>query len=559
MGMSRLQDQLGRSLLGAVLPPLLSMALALGLLATLLASLPGLADSAEGSGSWLRAQPLTGLLALMLLAIVASLLWMVWRVARIAERASEPVRRLVCATTAMELSGQGGKRLPPIPTGAAREWVELYAALDRCIQRMDAMLAEERRATDALESSNRALTQEVEAREGYLDKQTRRLQDAMSTAWQAAEAKTRVLTNTSHEIRTPLNGIIGTTELLLRSQPLTESQRSLLKTQLGAAEALLSLVDDILQLGQASSGLALQPSAFDVAAEASMVCSALQSLASSRQIGLRAEVPRDLHAARIGDRARIRQIMMGLVGNALKFTERGEVVLELGDSEDFELLIRVRDSGIGIAPDQFSRIFEPFYQIDSQVSRRYSGTGLGLAIVNEIVKAMEGRITVESTPGVGSTFCVQLPLELADPSSLAAPAEEPVASVVPGNLRVLVVDDIEMNRELLDLQVSSLGAHSVTAESGPEAIELLAAQDFDLVLLDCQMPELDGYQTARRIRARWPQRQLKIVAVTAHAQPGERERCLRSGMDDYVSKPVAMSTLERLLGATPVLAVVHPG
>ncbi|MGQ0800624.1 MAG: ATP-binding protein [Pseudomarimonas sp.] len=490
----------------------------------------------------------------LLMTAVGVWMWLGGLARRESLRISEPLVRLARALAAIEIGSSGGARMPPVPTSASRDWIELYGAIEVCIQRAEAILISERRAADTLEASNRTLAAEAEARESYLEKQTKRLQEAMSATWQAAEAKTRMLTNTSHEIRTPLNGIIGTTELLLRSQPLSDSQRGLLRTQLGAAEALLALVDDILQLGQASSGLTLQPVPFDVAAEAAMVCGALQPLAGSRQIGLRVEIPRELHAARIGDRARIRQIMMGLVGNALKFTEQGEVVLELDDSEDLALLIRVRDSGIGIPADQFSRIFEAFYQVESQHTRRFAGTGLGLAIINEVVKAMDGRITVESTLGVGSTFCVQLPLEFADPSTLAVPVESNYDMQVQSNLRVLVVDDIEMNRELLELQVSSLGATTITAESGMRAIELIAENVFDLVLLDCQMPELDGYQTARRIRARWPQSPLRIVAVTAHAQPGERERCLRAGMDDYIAKPVAMATLERLLATTPVAA-----
>ncbi len=499
-------------------------------------------------GLALRDSPARIVEYVFLLLLVGSMVALILnRVERIRRQALTPVIELARGAATLEIGNPEGVVLPVPSEFYGSEWAELVAAMQSALKRADVRLLEEHRRTTALEASNRALTAELDARESYLDKQTTRLQEAMNSAWQAAEAKTRVLTNTSHEIRTPLNGIIGTTELLLRSQPLNESQRSLLRTQLGAAEALLTLVDDILQLGQATGGLSLQIAPFDVAAEATLVCGALQPLANSRQIGLRVEIPRELHAARVGDRARIRQIMMGLVGNALKFTQHGEVVLELGDTEALDLMLCVRDTGIGIPADQFSRIFEPFFQVDSQVSRRFSGTGLGLAIVNEIVRAMEGRITVESTLGRGSAFYVQLPLEFADPSSLAAAPEPTSAPTVAGDLRVLVVDDIEMNRELLDLQVNSLGARSATAESGQAAIELLESEEFDVLLLDCQMPELDGYQTARAIRSRWPQRSLRIVAVTAHAQPGERERCLRAGMDDYIAKPVAMSVLERVL------------
>jgi len=501
-------------------------------------------------------QPTTMISALVIIGMLAASAAVAMSVHRHVQtsqsEAAEPLQRLLAALAQHETEPDGKLRLPALPSAAPRQWSELYAGIERMLKRVDSALASQRRVSETLQSSNLKLSAEIEARESYLEKQSQRLQDAMTATLQAAEAKTRVLTNTSHEIRTPLNGIIGTTELLLRSRPLSDSQRGLLKTQLGAAEALLSLVDDILQLGRASNGLALQLVPFDVAVEARLVCGALQPLANSRQISLKTEVPRDLHAARIGDRARIRQIMMGLVGNALKFTERGSVVLEVADSEEYALIIRVRDTGIGIPADQLSRIFEPFYQIDSALSRRFSGTGLGLAIISEIVKAMDGRITVESTLGVGTTFCVLLPLEFADPSALAEMDEAPeVASAAPSDLRVLVVDDIEMNRELLELQVASLGAACVTAESGQRALDRLAAAEFDLLLLDCQMPDMDGYETAQTIRQRWPQRSLRIVAVTAHAQPGERERCLGSGMDDYVAKPLTMATLERLLAMQP--------
>ncbi len=529
---------LRRLVAGLAMPVAVFLLLAIALRAANLMA-PGLPAAAETAG-WL-------------LATVGCAAWLWQRLRRLARAEARQRARLIETMAATRFDREGaappGDHDPRVPA----DWRELGDALAEAFGRAHQAISDERRSADAMESTNRTLAAEIESREHYLEKQTRRLQEAMSSAWQATEAKTRVLTNTSHEIRTPLNGIIGTTELLLRSQPLSDSQRGLLRTQLDAAEALLTLVDDILQFGQASSGMSLQPAPFDVAAEARLVSSALQSLADSRQIGLRVDVPRDFHGCRVGDRARIRQIMMGLVGNALKFTVQGEVVLELRDTEDLALVICVRDTGIGIPADQFSRIFEPFYQVESEVSRRFSGTGLGLAIINEVVRAMDGRITVESQLGAGSAFCVQIPLELADASLLAAPVEEAPAGHVIGDLRVLVVDDIAMNRELLELQVASLGATVATAESGMQALQLLERQEFDLLLLDCQMPELDGYETARRIRRRWPGRRLRIVAVTAHAQPGERERCLRCGMDDYISKPVAMSALERLLGATPIV------
>jgi signal transduction histidine kinase/ActR/RegA family two-component response regulator len=434
---------------------------------------------------------------------------------------------------------------------ATAHWHELQVladALDVLTQR----LLEARRETESAEArrveATAQLAASLEQQDTYIDKQTRRLQEALNVARQASEAKTRLITNTSHEIRTPLNGIIGTAEMLLHSQPLSEAQRSMLRVQLNAAHGLLTLVNDILDLSRSGAALRTERAAFDVVAEAHTVCEALRATASKKGLQLRVTAPAAYHPYRWGDRARFRQLLMSLVGNALKFTQQGEVSIEFGESETSELMVHVRDTGIGIATADFERIFEHFYQVDASFTREYGGTGLGLAIVREITDALAGHVSVSSELGQGSTFTLHLPLDLAQASDLAAPEENKPAAKAAGALRVLIVDDIDMNRDLLEMQVQALGSETAKVDGGLAAVEHADRHALDLVLLDCQMPQIDGYETARRLRALKLSRPLRIVAVTAHAQPGERERCLAAGMDDYLVKPVTMEGLGRILG-----------
>ena len=441
------------------------------------------------------------------------------------------------------------QRLPPDAWAEVQELSELNAKL---LRRLDESRDEARHADAQLVEANAQLASEVEQRDSYIDKQMRRLQDALNAARQASEAKTRLMTNTSHEIRTPLNGIIGTAEMLLRSKPLSASQASLLRVQLNAAKGLLALVNDILDLSRSAAQLEPAREPFDVVAESATVCEALRADANKRGLKLELQVPPEFHGYRWGDRARFRQLLTNLVGNALKFTSEGSVRVELGESETSELVVRVQDTGIGIAEKDFERIFEPFVQVDSSSTRKYGGTGLGLSIARELTQAMSGYLTLNSEVGQGSCFTLQLPLDLAQAADLISEPEidagaEPVA-LPQGALQVLVVDDIDMNRDLLEMQVQALGGETAKVDGGAAAIAHVQAHPVDLVLLDCQMPQMDGYEAASRMRALQLGRRLRIVAVTAHAQPGERERCIAAGRDDYLSKPVTMDALQRILG-----------
>ncbi|MFA5682980.1 MAG: ATP-binding protein [Lysobacteraceae bacterium] len=487
--------------------------------------------------------PALGWLALALIALGA----LIGRAARrVGIDVATPINQLAdaCATQ------DGAQPSPPgAPPSPFEETNQLQSAVEQVLLRAGRRLEQEQQNGRALESANQRLSEQLDANDGYLEMQTQRLQDAMAAAWQAAETKNRVLTNTSHEIRTPLNGIIGATELLLRSQPLADAQRDLLQRQLDAAQALLVLVDDILHLGRASSGLVLRPAGFDILAEARRVRDALRSLADERGLALTVQAAADFHAFREGDQARIRQILIGLVGNALKFTAQGGVDVHLQEIDADRLRLRVSDTGIGIPADQLSRVFEPFYQVQGNTDREYGGTGLGLAIVAEIVRAMDGRITVESAPGNGTTFDIELPLPRAQAPQRAVDTDPPPLAALPADaLRALVVDDLALNRELLVMQATALGVPAQAADSGVAALQCLADDpSINLLLLDCQMPGMDGYAASRAIRERWPQRALTIIAVTAHARADELQRCLHAGMDDYLAKPVTLAALRDIL------------
>ena len=467
----------------------------------------------------------------------------------IAEQTTEPLKRIEQLIERIDDPTFDAADWSNTPSSAWREANDIGNALVRASARTRSALEKSQATSHQLAKANAELAVAVDERDGYIERQTKRLQDALSNAWQASEAKSRLLANTSHELRTPLNGIVGSAELLLRSKPLSLSQKTLLNMQLDSAQGLLTLVNDILELGRNDLSQSIVATAFDVVEEARLVCGTLRAVADQRHIGLRLEISPEFHPFRMGDRARFRQVLMGLVGNAIKFTEQGAVEVLLSDTDTLELKLEVKDSGIGIPAGVFDRVFEPFFQVDSATTRKQKGTGLGLAIVKELVSGMGGRVTLQSELGKGSKFEVLLPFEFAQAEDLAQPKpiEESFAPL--SDLRVIVVDDVEMNRELLEMQLQSLGCTVSKVDSGEQLLEFLAqhATEVDLILLDCQMPIMDGYTAAQSVRATYAGLPLRIVAVTAHAQPDERERCVSCGMDDYVSKPVSMATLTRVL------------
>ncbi|MDP3233149.1 MAG: ATP-binding protein [Myxococcales bacterium] len=380
------------------------------------------------------------------------------------------------------------------------------------------------------------------------------LHSSMEKALEASQIKSSFLANVSHELRTPMNAVVGLTDLLLKDQP-TDSQRDALETIRSSSDALLSLLDDILDLSKIESGaLQIESLPTSPAAVAEEVRKLFAPKAQSRGIGLRCEVDPSTPPTVLGDPTRLRQVLLNLVGNAVKFTASGEVVM-LVSWADERLTISVRDSGIGIRQEELARIFQPFVQADASTTRRFGGTGLGLTIVQRLVDAQRGTVTVESQPGQGSCFTVTLPASrtalrpVSSGSGSSASGSLPVASLAPplSTLKVLVADDNPINEKVALKLLEHLGVKADVARNGQEAVELATHAPYDLILMDLQMPEMDGLEATRLLRQRLGATAPRIVAMTANAMAEDRASALEAGCDGFLAKPVRLEELTRVL------------
>jgi signal transduction histidine kinase/ActR/RegA family two-component response regulator len=374
-----------------------------------------------------------------------------------------------------------------------------------------------------------------------------RLHTARTAAEAANHAKSAFLANMSHEIRTPMNGILGMAELLERT-PLSAEQHDYADTIRQSGRALLSLINDILDLAKVEAGkMQLNAEPFDPAEVLRDVARLFRAGALDKGLELRLEAPPETPRPVLGDALRVRQILANLTGNAVKFTEHGSVTLRL-IVEPAGLRYEVEDTGIGIAPSEVPRLFDLFTQAQSGSPRKFDGTGLGLAISRKLAVLMGGRIDVQSEPGRGSTFTFAVALPVSSRPVIAptiAPHTAPESSL---GARVLVVEDNIVNQKLVRLMLDRLGCRCEVASSGAEALTRAEHCDYDLVLMDWQMPEMDGLETARRLNAQWgPGRGAPIVAVTASAMSGDREACLAAGMSDYLPKPIDMAALAQVV------------
>jgi PAS domain S-box-containing protein len=374
---------------------------------------------------------------------------------------------------------------------------------------------------------------------------------ARDEALEASRVKTEFLAVMSHELRTPMNGVLGMTSLLLGTA-LSAQQRDYAETVRTSADRLLGLLNDVLDLSKVEADrLELEVLDFDLNQLVRDVVQLLEVGAKQKGVALTAAIDDDVRLALRGDPARVRQVLLNLVGNAVKFTSTGSVqVRVLTDpaphsdgvsAEQLYLRFEVTDTGIGVAPEARGRLFESFSQADASTTRRYGGTGLGLAISKSLVALFDGEIGVDSRLGVGSTFWFTARFSAGTPIVSSAP--DPVAVVRPRAAPglVLVVDDIAINQKVAVRMLESLGHRADVAADGAEAVEAWARVPYDLILMDCRMPVMDGYEATQAIRAAEAAgRRTPIVAMTASAMAADRQRCLDAGMDDFLSKPVQL-------------------
>ncbi|MFN4018249.1 MAG: PAS-domain containing protein [Reyranella sp.] len=381
------------------------------------------------------------------------------------------------------------------------------------------------------------------------------LESARDAAEAANQAKSTFLATISHEIRTPMNGVIGTAELLER-EPLDRRQKRLVRTVRTSATALLRIIDDVLDFSKIEAGrMELEDAPFPLRAVIEGTGETLSVQAENRGLTVTTVIEPGTPEHLRGDATRVRQILINLIGNAIKFTEVGEVrvhVRSVSASEHrVRLALSVSDTGIGLSPEQAARLFQPFSQADTSTTRRFGGTGLGLSIVRRLAELMGGGVTVESTPGKGSTFTVTLELARAD-EARPTNAPRPIATVEIVGGRVLAIDDYPINLEVLTGQLEILGVPVDTAADGIEGLTKWRERRYALILTDIHMPDMDGFELTRQIRAEEAtnhgSRHTPIVALTANALKGEAEKCLAAGMDGYLTKPLTLDRLREAVG-----------
>ena len=446
---------------------------------------------------------------------------------------ARPLARLQSGITSVKNS-----RLAPIEVSQTRDEIQFLG------ESFNSMIA-------ALAASKKQVSEYQELLETRIQERTSALEQAMRAAQKANQAKSDLLASISHDVRTPMNGVIGMLEIAL-DHDLSPDLREQLQTAHRCASSLLVLLNDILDLSKIEAGkTTLQKLPFEIRTVLEECVKSQVPQADNNHVRLTFEVSPDVPEKIVGDPTRVRQILWNLIGNAVKFTNRGAVSvrIESGAAPDGKplLAITVHDTGTGIPADKLLSIFEKFDQGDEQVSRKFGGTGLGLAITKRLIELHQGELQVESELGRGSTFRATLRYEVPEAAADLVAAPTSADAGISAGASILVVEDNPVNQKVIMALLRKRGYSISIANNGGEALAQLEEKQFDLVLMDVQMPVLDGLETTRLIRkdSRW--NGVPIVAMTAHAMTGDRERCLDAGMDGYVSKPVSSEHLFEVL------------
>ena len=400
--------------------------------------------------------------------------------------------------------------------------------------------------------------------EEIISKSQEELKKARDEANEANRKKSEFLANMSHEIRTPMASIIGMVELMLGGN-LSPEHRELSTIIRDSANMLLNIINEVLDISKIEAGkMTIEKAEFDIISLIENTVGMVAIKAVDKQLGLKTEIDGKLDRFVFGDSLRIGQILMNFLSNSIKFTESGEISVRAfpvgGQSDKVTVRIEVADTGVGLRPEDCERIFQPFTQIDSSAMKKYGGTGLGLPISKRLAELMDGKIGVELSPSVGSKFWVEIPLvklgekKPARTSNIPTPPQEASQTVVPDPKRkertILVVEDNHFNQKLVSMQLARMGFNVRMVDSGKDAVKAAADGGIDLILMDCQMPVMDGYQATRLIREAESGKNFRvpIVALTADAMKGSRDNCISSGMNDYIIKPVNIDTLEQVIG-----------